>query len=170
MLSDKLQAALNQQINEEFYSSYLYLAMAGYFDDQNLDGCAHWMRMQAEEEWQHGMKIFNYLSERGGRIELKAIAAPPSQWDSPKAAFEASLEHEIYMTGNINKLAELAMNEKDFATNNIMQWYISEQVEEEAQVDDILKKLAMMGDTGPGLFLMDRELKSRQAPAINAAE
>lgn len=170
MLSEKLQIALNQQINEEFYSSYLYLAMAGYFDDQNLDGCAHWMRMQAEEEWQHGMKIFNYLSERGGRVELKAIAAPENEWDSPKAAFEASLEHEQYMTGNINKLAELAMSEKDFATNNVLQWYISEQVEEEAQVDDILKKLQMMGETGPGLFLMDRELKGRTAPAVDAPE
>ena len=169
MLSAKLETALNKQINEEFYSSYLYLAMAGYFEDQNLDGCGHWMRMQAVEEWQHGMKIFDYLCERGAKVELKAIAEPPSAWESPVAAFEASLEHEQYMTKSINGLAELAMSEKDFATNNLLQWYITEQVEEEASVDDILKKLAMMGTTGPGLFMMDRELLGRAAPAAAGA-
>lgn len=165
MLSEKLEAALNHQINEEFYSSYLYLSMAGWFEDKNLDGCAHWMQMQAEEEWQHGMKLFRYLVDRGGRVQLKEIKAPPIDWDSPQAAFEAALDHEKFMTRNINVLAELSMNEKDYATNNIMQWYIAEQVEEEASVDDILKKLDMMGNTGPGLFMMDRELKGRAAPA-----
>jgi ferritin len=170
MLSSKLEAALNQQINEEYYSSYLYLAMAAYLEDQNLDGCAHWMRMQALEEYQHGMKIFDYMVDRGARVELKAIAAPQKDWASPVAAFEASLEHEQYMTKNINTLADLAIAEKDHATNNVMQWYIAEQVEEEAQVDNILKKLAMMGDTGPGLFMMDRELAGRAEPTAPAAE
>ncbi|MBU8869556.1 MAG: ferritin [Gemmatimonadales bacterium] len=170
MLSPKLETALNKQINEEYYSSYLYLAMAAYLEDMNLDGCAHWMRMQALEEYQHGMKLFDYLVDRGSRVELQAIQAPPKEWNSPVAAFQASLEHEQYMTGNINALADLAIAEKDHATNNIMQWYIAEQVEEEASVDNILKKLAMMGDTGPGLFMMDRELKSRVEPAPQAAE
>jgi ferritin len=164
MLSKKLEAALNKQINEEYYSSYIYLAMAAYLEDSNLDGCAHWMRMQAQEEYQHAMKIFDYMIERGARVELFEVAAPPKDWDSPRAVFEASLEHEKFMTANINKLADLAISEKDHATNNLMQWYVSEQVEEEAQVDDILKKLEMMGADGPGLFLMDRELKSRPMP------
>ena len=166
MLSPKLLDALNKQINEEFYSSYIYLAMAAYLEDLNLDGCAHWMEMQAQEEHMHAMKIFRYVAERGGRIELFAVKQPPKSWDSPLAAFEGALEHEQYMTGNINALADLAIAEKDHATNNILQWYVSEQVEEEATVDDIVKKLHMMGSDGPGLFMMDRELKNRPAPAI----
>nr|MEE4266865.1 ferritin [Candidatus Krumholzibacteria bacterium] len=170
MLSPKLTAALNKQINEEYYSSYLYLAMAAYLEDQNLDGCAHWMRMQAQEEWEHGMKIFDYMIERGARVELAAVAAPAKEWDGPVAAFEASLEHEKYMTKSINALTDLAIAEKDHATNNLMQWYVTEQVEEESSVEDILKKLEMMGNTGTGLFMMDRELKSRPAPGSATAE
>jgi len=171
MLSQKLLDGLNKQINEEYYSSYLYQAMVGYFADMNLDGCAHWMKMQAEEEHLHGLKIFDYVAERGGRIELFEVAKPPMEWESPRAAFEAALEHEKYMTENISKLADLAIEERDHATNNLMQWYVSEQVEEEAQVDDILKKLNMMGDTGTGLFLMDRELLKRVAPTpLNPGE
>lgn len=166
MLSKKLEAALNKQINEEYFSSYIYMAMAAYLEDANLDGSAHWMRMQAQEEHLHAMKIFDYMVERGARVELFEVKAPPKEWDTPVAAFEAALEHEQYMTGNINVLAELAITEKDYATNNLMQWYVTEQVEEEAQVEDILKKLAMMGTDGPGLFLMDRELMNRPAPAI----
>jgi ferritin len=164
MLSKKLLDGLNKQINEEYYSSYLYQAMVGYFSDLNLDGCAHWMKMQAEEEHMHGLKIFDYVAERGGRIELFEVAKPPMEWESPRAAFEAAFEHEKFMTESISKLADLAILEKDHATNNLMQWYVSEQVEEESQVDDILKKLNMMGDTGTGLFLMDRELLKRAMP------
>ena len=169
MLSKKLEAALNQQINEEYYSSYIYLAMAAYLEDQNLDGCAHWMQMQAQEEYQHAMKIFDYMVDRGGRVELFEVKAPPKEWDSPLAVFKAALEHEQYMTGNINKLTDLAIGEKDHATSNLMQWYVSEQVEEEAQVEDIVKKLEMMGADGPGLFMIDRDLKTRPAPAILGA-
>ena len=169
MLSSKLTEALNQQINEEYYSSYLYLAMSAYLEDQNLDGCAHWMRMQAQEELGHGMKIFDYMIERGARVELSALAAPPKEWETPVAAFEASLEHEKCMTGNINALADLAISEKDHATNNILQWYVTEQVEEEATVEGILKKLELMGNSGPGLFMMDRELMSRPAPGGGTA-
>jgi len=164
MLSKKLLEGLNRQINEEYYSSYLYHAMVGYFEDLNLDGCAHWMRMQAEEEHQHALKIFDYVVDRGGRIELFEVKKPPMEWESPRAAFEAALEHEKFMTDNISKLADLAIDEKDHATNNLMQWYVSEQVEEESQVDDILKKLDLMGDHGTGLFLLDRELLKRQPP------
>ncbi len=164
MLNPTLLTALNQQINEEYYSSYLYLSMAAFMEDNNLDGCAHWMRMQADEEHLHALKIFDYLIERGGRVELLGVAAPPRDWDSPLAAFEAAHEHEKYMTENIAKLADLALEVKDHATNNVMQWYVSEQVEEEANVDDIVKKLRMVGQDGPGLFMMDRELKARPAP------
>ncbi len=166
MLSKKLQDALNRQINEEYYSSYLYTAMVAYMADLNLDGCAHWMKMQAEEEHQHALKIFDYMVERGARVELLEVKAPPKDWDSPLDAFKAALEHEKYMTKNINALADLAIEEKDHATNNLMQWYVTEQVEEEANVDDIVKKMEMIGGTGHGLFMIDRELKTRPAPAI----
>jgi ferritin len=168
MMSKKMTDALNQQINEEYYSNYIYLAMAAYLDDKDLEGMAHWMRMQAQEEYLHGMKIFDYMIERGARVELKAVAAPPKEWDSPLAAFEAAFEHECLMTAHINTLADLAISEKDHATNNIMQWYVTEQVEEESNVDSIVKKLKMMGADGHGLFLMDRELASRPAPTIVA--
>jgi len=166
MLSQKLTDALNKQINEEFYSSYIYLAMAAYLEDANLDGMAHWMKMQAQEEHLHGMKLFDYMIERGARVELSPVAAPPKEWASPLEAFKGALEHEQFMTRNINGLANLAIEEKDHATNNILQWYIQEQVEEEASVDNIVNKMNMMGTEGPGLFLMDRELASRPAPAI----
>ncbi|MGD9549328.1 MAG: ferritin [Candidatus Krumholzibacteriia bacterium] len=164
MLSPKLLQALNKQINEEYYSSYLYQAMVAYMEDLNLDGCAHWMKMQAEEEHQHALKIFDYVIERGGRVKLIEVKAPPMEWDSPLAAFEAALDHEKLMTRNISALADLAQDEKDHATNNLMQWYVTEQVEEESTVDDIVKKLKLVGDNGPGLFMIDRELKTRPAP------
>ncbi|MFT5232850.1 MAG: ferritin [Candidatus Krumholzibacteriia bacterium] len=165
MLSKKLLNALNTQINLEYHSSYIYRAMAAYMEDKNLDGCAHWMRMQADEEHQHALKIFDYVLERGGRIKLMAVEAPPQDWDSPLLAFRDALAHEKDMTAKITELADLALEERDHATNNVMQWYVSEQVEEESAVDDIVKKLEMVGDSGPGLFMMDRELKSRRAPA-----
>ena len=166
MLSKKLEVALNKQINEEYYSSYIYLAMAAYLEDQNLDGSAHWMQMQAQAEYQHAMKIFDYMVDRGARVELFEVKAPPKEWDSPLDVFKASLAHEQYMTENINKLTDLAITERDHATSNLMQWYVAEQVEEEAQVEDIVKKLEMMGGDGPGLFMIDRDLKARPAPTI----
>jgi len=113
----------------------------------------------------HALKIFDYVLERGGRIKLLAVEAPPQDWDSPLMAFKDALEHEQDMTAKITELADLALQERDHATNNVMQWYVSEQVEEEANVDDIVKKLEMVGDNGPGMFMMDRELKARPAPA-----
>lgn len=170
MLKATLLAALNQQINEEYYSSYLYQAMVAYFEDNHLDGCAHWMRLQAQEEHDHALKIFDYVISRGGRVVLAEVKAPPKDWPNAQAAFEAALAHEKIMTTNIAKLADLAQSEKDHATNNLMQWYVTEQVEEEANVDDILSKLKMVGGDGAGLFLIDRELKTRTAaPAGGAA-
>lgn len=170
MLKPNLLAALNKQINEEYYSSYIYQSMTAYFADIHLDGCAHWMRMQAQEEHDHALKIFDYVISRGGRVVLAEVKAPPKEWANPLAAFEAALEHEKFMTANITKLADLAQTEKDHATNNLMQWYVTEQVEEEANVDDIVNKMKMVGTDGAGLFLIDRELKTRTAtPAGGAA-
>ena len=169
MLSKKLQKALNEQINAEYHSGYLYLAMGAYLESLNLDGSANWMRVQAQEELMHGMKIFDYVNERGGRVVLQAVEAPPETWDSPLAAFKAALAHEQMMTGRIDKLANLAQAEKDNATNNLMQWFVNEQVEEEASVDDIVRKLELVGEKGPGLFMIDRELKTRTfAPETGA--
>ena len=167
MLSDKLQLALNEQINAEYHSGYLYLAMVAYFEGMNLDGCGNWMRIQAQEEVMHGMKIFDYLSERGGRVKLTAVEAPPPDWKSPLEAFEAALAHEIHMTERINDLADLPLEERDHATNNVLQWYVTEQVEEESNVDDIVQKLKLLGKDGPGLFMLDRELKTRVYVAPN---
>lgn len=164
MLTPKLLKALNKQINEEYFSSYLYRSMVAYMESRNLDGCAHWMRMQADEEHLHALKIFDYVLERGGKVELLAVKAPEHDWTSPLAAFKAALAHEKLMTQHISDLADLAQEERDHATNNVMQWYVSEQVEEEANVDDIVNKLQMIGDNGPGLFMIDRELKARPAP------
>ena len=163
MLKPNLLAALNQQINEEYYSSYIYQAMVAYFEDNHLDGCAHWMRLQAQEEHEHALKIFDYVVSRGGRVVLAEVKAPPKEWASPQAAFEAALAHEKLMTNYITTLADLAQKENDHATNNLLQWYVTEQVEEEANVDDIVNKLKMVGGDGAGLFLMDRELKTRAA-------
>ena len=161
MLSHKMQEALNDQINAEYFSSYLYLAMAAHCEAINLDGFANWLRVQTQEEMAHAMKFFGFVLERGGRVELKAIEAPPSQWESPLAIFEATLKHEQYITDRINKLVDLALAESDHATNAFLQWFVSEQVEEEATADGILQKLKLMADAPGGLFMLDRELAQR---------
>jgi ferritin len=161
LLSKKLAEALNDQINAEYHSGYLYLSMAAYFESMNLDGCANWMRIQTQEEIMHGMKIFDYMNERGAKVVLVTVEGPPTEWDSPLDAFQAALDHEKKMTARINDLAKLAQQENDFATNNLLQWFVDEQVEEESSVDDIVEKLKLLGNTGPGLFMFDRELKGR---------
>ena len=145
--------------------------MSSYFDSVNLPGFAQWMKSQAMEEMVHAMKLYDYVIERGGRMLLGAIEAPPTQWDNPVAAFEATLEHERKVTALINNLVEIALDEKDHATNIFLQWFVSEQVEEEASVDSVLQKLKMIGSQGQGLFMMDRELGSRVPPVgLPAAE
>ncbi|PJF41049.1 MAG: ferritin [Chloroflexi bacterium] len=161
MLSEKMQDALNQQINAEFYASYLYLSMAAYFEAENLLGFANWMRMQSEEENMHAMKIYDFVNERDGRVILSAIDAPPTEWDSALAAFEASLAHERKVTGMINDLVDLALDERDHATNSFLQWFVDEQVEEEASVDAVIQDLKRIGESPQGLFLLDRELGQR---------
>jgi len=161
VLTDRMHKALNDQLQAEFYSAYLYLSMAAYFDDKGLEGMANWMTIQFQEEQSHALKFYRYIAERGGRVELGAIEKPTQDWDSPLAAFEGALEHEQMVTGLINKLADLAIEEKDHATHNMLQWYIAEQVEEEANVDAIVNQLKMIGGQGHGLFMIDREMKGR---------
>jgi ferritin len=162
MLNKKIQDAINEQINKEFYSAYLYLAMAAYFDANNLPGFAHWMRAQYREETQHALKFYRYVNERGGRVFIKAIDEPPAEFGSPMKAFDQTLEHEQFVTGLINKLYELALEEKDYATQSLLRWYIDEQVEEEANASYIVETLKLVGEKGSGLILLDRQLAQRE--------
>ena len=163
MLSDKMQDALNGQLNAEMYSAYLYLSMNAYFKSINLDGFANWMYYQAQEELTHSMKFYDFINQRGGNVNLLQIDAPPTAWDSPLAVFEATLEHERKVTGLINDLVELALAEHDHATNIFLQWFVSEQVEEEESVGGVLEQLKLMGEAKGGLFMIDRELAKRSA-------
>lgn len=162
MVSKKVEQALNEQTNAELYSSYLYLSMAAWFESENFPGFAAWMRVQAREENGHAMKFFEFLIERRGRIALQAIKEPAQQWASPLAAFEAAYEHEQYITGRINDLVNLAAAEKDHATAAFLQWFVKEQVEEEASVDSVVQKLKMAKDAPGALFMMDHMLGERK--------
>ena len=161
MLTEKMQKALNGQLNAELYSSYLYLSMNAYFKSVNLDGFANWMYYQAQEELEHSMKFYEFIIQRGGKVVLAQIEAPPTEWDSPLAVFEATLAHEQKVTGLINDLVEIALEEHDHATNIFLQWFVSEQVEEEESVGGVLEQLKLMGDAQGGLFMIDRELAKR---------
>jgi len=161
MLNNKMQEALNSQINAEIYSSYLYLSMSAYFESINLSGFASWMRAQAQEEMVHAMKFYDYVNERGGRVILGPIEAPPSEWESAVSVFDATYQHEQKVTGLINDLVDLAIEEKDHATNNLLQWFVSEQVEEEASASGVLNKAKLTGDAPGGLFMLDQELGAR---------
>jgi len=161
MIKKKIQDALNQQINEEMYSAYLYLAMAAQFDAMNLGGFSHWMEKQAQEEMEHAMKFYRFINERGGRVELKPINGPQIEWDSAAKMMADSLAHEQHITGCIHNLVDLATGEKDYATMNMLQWFVDEQVEEEASVSDIVEKLNLIGDRGQAIFMLDRELGAR---------
>ena len=162
MLSEKMLKALNKQLNAELYSSYLYLSMSAYFQSINLSGFANWMRVQAMEEMTHAMKIYDFVNERGARVILQKVDEPPSEWSSPLAAFQQAYQHEQKVTGMINKLVNLAVEEGDHATNIFLQWFVSEQVEEEASADEIVQKLKLVGDDGGGIFMIDRELAQRR--------
>ena len=161
MLDERMEKAINKQINAELYSSYLYLSMSSYYDDIELSGFANWMRVQAEEEKFHAMKMFDYVIERGGRVKLLAIDAPQVDWDSPMHPLEHTCEHEVNVTAMINKLMDLAMEIKDYASVQFLQWYVAEQVEEEASSQAIRGKLKLAGLQGNGIFMMDKELSSR---------
>ncbi len=161
MISDKMQEAMNKQINAELWSSYLYLSMAAYFDSVNLSGSANWMKCQAQEELTHAVKFYNYVVERGGRVKLSAVDNVPTEWDTPLKVFEDTYEHETKVTAMIHNLVDMANQEKDYASIAFLQWFITEQVEEEASADEIVQKLKLAGDRGAGLFMIDRELGAR---------
>jgi len=161
MLSEKIQQALNEQINAELYSSYLYLAMQAYFESINLAGFANWMKAQTQEELMHAIKIYDFVNERNSRVILKAIDKPPTEWKSPLDVFEQVFKHEQKVTALINNLVNLAADEKDHATASFLQWFVNEQVEEEASADAVLQQLKLMQDAPGGLFMLDRELAQR---------
>lgn len=161
MISEKMQEALNVQINKELYSAYLYLSMAAWCGSANLSGCANWMTIQAREEASHAEKFFRYLGERGGRVLLQPIEGPPTEWNSALEVFKEVYAHEQKVTGLIHGLVRLARGEDDYATENFLQWFVSEQVEEESSAAGIVERLKLAGDRGSGLFMIDRELGAR---------
>jgi ferritin len=161
MISKKMEEALNGQLNAELYSAYLYLSMVAYFESANLPGFANWMRVQTQEEQFHAMKFYDYIIERGGRVILRQIDAPPSDWDSPFASFKATLEHEQKVTGLVNELVYLASDEKDNASEVFLQWFVKEQVEEEDNVGKVLGQLKLIKDSPEALFMMDKEMGQR---------
>ena len=163
MLSKTLQDAMNEQIKNELYSAYLYLSMSAYCEASNLPGFAHWMRMQAQEEVTHAMKFYDFIYERGGRVVLQAIDQPPLEFQSPLDVFEQTLEHEQKVTALINDLYALAAREKDYASQVFLQWFVTEQVEEEDSATQIVETLKMVGDKGHALLMLDRELGGRGA-------
>jgi len=161
MIGEKIQQAFNEQLNAELYSSYLYLSMSAYFESINLPGFAHWMRCQAQEEIVHAMKFYNFICERAGTVKLAAIDGPPTAWESPLKAFQDAYSHEQKVTALINNLVDLAVQNRDHASNNFLQWFVAEQVEEEASADKVIQSLKLAGDQGGGLFMIDRELAQR---------
>ena len=164
-MNSKIQSAFNEQLNAELFSSYLYLSMSAYFESQTLKGMAHWMRVQAQEELQHAMKFFDFVNECGGRVLLDKVKEPKTEWSSAAEAFEEACKHEAKVTGLINDLVELSLAEKDHAANAFLQWFVTEQVEEEASAQEIRDKLTLVGSNPVALFMIDRELGQRAAPA-----
>lgn len=161
MLSKKMQKALNDQINAEIWSAYLYLSMSAYFESENLPGFANWMKVQWQEELSHASKFFDYINERGGRVLLQPIAAVDSVWKDPLEVIETTLKHEQHVSSLINELVNIAMDERDHATNNMLQWFIAEQVEEEASVEGLVQQLKLINGFGHGILMLDRELGQR---------
>jgi ferritin len=160
-MNDRLQAAFNEQINEELFSSYVYLAMAAHFEAMNLEGFASWMKHQAQEEMEHAMRLFDHINRRGGRVVLKAIGEPPAEFGSPLEAFEKALAHEQHITGCIHELYKLAQDEADYPAQLELHWFIDEQVEEEENSGRVVELLKLAGDNKGALFMLDRELAKR---------
>ncbi|MCI9171745.1 ferritin [uncultured Duncaniella sp.] len=172
MMNPKIQDAINEQINAEMYSAYLYLSMAQYFEAEGLAGFANWFKIQFQEEQAHATIFMNYINQRGGRVLLKAIEAVPTEWESPMAAFVNTLEHEKKVTALINNLYTMALEEQDYATRDRLTWFVNEQVEEEDNCRTLIDKLRMIGDNGMGLYMLNTELAARNytAPSALSAE
>jgi len=165
MISPTIQNAINDQIKHEFFSSYLYLSMSAYFETLSLPGFASWMRVQSQEEHEHAMKFFDFLNDRGGSVELQALDQPPGEFQSPLDVFEQALAHERKVTSLIHRLYELALKENDYATQTLLQWFITEQVEEEKNAGQIVEQLKMTGGEPSALLLLDRDLAGRGTAA-----
>lgn len=165
MLAKKLEKAFNEQLNAEMFSAYLYLSISAHFEAEGLPGFSNWMRLQAQEELMHAMKFYDHINEREGRVTLLPIGAPQLEWKSPLDAFEAAYQHEAKITRLIDDLMNLAVKEKDHASQIFLQWFVSEQVEELASTGAVIDKLRLIGDSSSGLFMMDRELGARQPGA-----
>jgi len=161
MLSPTLECALNEQIAKEAYSAYLYLSISAYYESANLPGFAHWMRVQSQEEWEHALKLFDHVNDRGGRVTLQAIAQPPAEFASPRDAFEKVVEHEQQVTAAVNELYGLALKENDYATQVALQWFIQEQVEEEKTAGQILANLKGIGEHSSAIYVIDHHLAKR---------
>ena len=163
MISKKLQDAINGQISHEFYSSYMYLSMSAYFQTANLPGFANWMMIQSQEEYSHALKFYKHIIERGGKVELEAIDKPKADYKNPLDVMKKVLEHEQKVTGLINALYELAVKEKDYPGQIMLQWFIEEQVEEEKNAAEVIHLLKQIGDAPAGLIMLDRQLAARKA-------
>jgi ferritin len=161
MINKTMQDAINEQINKELFSSYLYLSMAAYFEDKNLSGFAKWMRMQEAEERQHAMKLYDFILERGGKVTLKAIDAPKTKWKSTMEVAEEVAAHEAKVSASINALYELALKEKDYPAQIMLQWFITEQVEEEKNAAEIVANLKLIEDRGTAVLMLDKTLGKR---------
>lgn len=160
MLDEKIEEAINKQLNAELYSGYMYLSMAAYFESIDLVGFANWSRLHAQEEFTHGMKFYDYLVSRGARVTLTQIEGPPTEWESAIAVFDHVYQHEQVVTGLINDLVDLTISLKDHATNNFLQWFVAEQVEEEETASGVLQRLKLAGDDSAALLMLDKELGS----------
>ncbi len=161
MLNNTIAEELNKQINREIYSAYLYMSMSAYSQHIGLKGFANWFMVQYNEEMEHAMKIYTYVNDQGAQVKLLAIDEPPAEFDSPLDMFEKTLKHEQFITKSINDLVDLAIEEKDHATEIFLQWFVTEQIEEEGNDNDIIGQLKLIGDNGNGLLMLDRELGSR---------
>ena len=165
-----MQEAMNEQINKEFFSSYLYLSMAAYFEDKNLTGFAHWMLMQADEEREHAMKFYNFILDAGGRVQLKAIDAPQTEWKSNLEVAEQVAAHEAKVTASIHELYELALKEKDYPAQVMLQWFITEQVEEEKNAAELVAKLRLIEERGTAVLMLDHRLSKRSGEEADEEE
>ncbi len=163
MLPKKIETAINKQINHELYSAYLYLSMSAYFQGLNFEGFAHWMRVQAGEEKAHAMKFFDHILERAGAVKLDTIKTPEATWKSPLDVCQAVLKHEQFISKSVNTLMDLSRAEKDHASGTLLQWFVDEQVEEEANAALLLERVKMVKDSPGGLFMLDRQLAQRQS-------
>jgi len=169
MLNPKIQDAFNEQINAELFSSYLYFSMSAFFQSRSFEGMAQWMRIQAQEELAHAGKFFDFINDRGGRVILAPVQGPKTEWESPLDAFQDAYAHECKISGRINDLVALANAENDYAASTFLQWFVTEQVEEEATAQTIVDKLKLVGENGVAVFMLDGELGRRQAPAPASA-